>query len=66
VGFAPQNQDGEVQGFRLLPLADALALAQGDTMTVDAALVTLDFADRHGLLPAALQAAFRSFLAGQN
>jgi 8-oxo-dGTP pyrophosphatase MutT (NUDIX family) len=66
MGFAPQNQDGEVQGFRLLPLADALALAQGDTMTVDAALVTLDFADRHGLLPAALQAAFRSFLAGQD
>jgi 8-oxo-dGTP pyrophosphatase MutT (NUDIX family) len=66
VGFAPQNQDGEVQGFRLLPLADALALAQGETMTVDASLVTLDFADRHGLLPPAPQAAFRSFLAGQN
>jgi 8-oxo-dGTP pyrophosphatase MutT (NUDIX family) len=66
MGFAPQNQDGEVQGFRLLPLADALALAQGDTMTVDAALVTLDFADRQDLLPAALQAAFRSFLADQN
>ncbi|MEY3252176.1 MAG: hypothetical protein RL227_1149 [Pseudomonadota bacterium] len=66
MGFAPQNQDGEVQGFRLLPVADALALARGDTMTVDAALVTLDFADRHGLLPSSLQAAVRSFLAGQN
>jgi len=49
-GVAPQNQDGEVQGFRCLPVADALALAAGDTMTVDAALVTLDFALRHGLL----------------
>ncbi len=47
-GLAPENQDGEVQGFRLLPLAEALALAAGRTMTVDAALVTLDFALRHG------------------
>jgi hypothetical protein len=35
-------------------------------MTVDAALVTLDFADRHGLLPPALQGHWRSFLSGQN
>lgn len=62
----PQNQDGEVQGFRLLPVAEAVALAQGDTMTVDAALVTLDFAFRHGLLAAAPAAAWRSFLASQN
>ena len=52
----PQNQDGEVAGFRLLPMAEALALAAGSsalgTMTVDAALVTLDFGRRHGLLPA--------------
>ena len=46
----PQNQDGEVAGFACLPLAEALALAAGDTMTVDAALVTLDFALRHALL----------------
>ncbi|MDO9074214.1 MAG: DUF4743 domain-containing protein [Rubrivivax sp.] len=48
-GWAPHNRDGEVAGFRLLPVADALALAAGDTMTVDAALVTLDFGLRHGL-----------------
>lgn len=47
-GWAPHNHDGEVAGFRLLPVADALALAAGDTMTVDAALVTLDFGLRHG------------------
>lgn len=48
----PVNQDGEVQAFSLLTPADALAIAAGATMTADAALVTLDFALRHGLLPA--------------
>lgn len=48
-GLLPRNQDGEVAGFRLLPVADALALAAGTAMTVDAALVTLDFGLRHGL-----------------
>ncbi len=51
----PQNQDGEVAGFQLLPMAEALALAAGASalgaMTVDAALVTLDFGRRHSLLP---------------
>lgn len=53
-GWLPQNQDGEVAEFTLMPMAEALALACGDStdssMTVDAALVTLDFALRHGLL----------------
>lgn len=49
-GFVPQNQDGEVARFDLLPVAQALALAAGDRVTVDAALVTLDFGLRHGLL----------------
>ena len=47
------NQDGEVAGFRCLPVDEALALAAGRQMTVDAALVTLDFALRHALLPEA-------------
>ena len=51
-GQAPANQDGEVAGFQCLPVDEALALAAGSAMTVDAALVTLDFALRHGLLPA--------------
>jgi 8-oxo-dGTP pyrophosphatase MutT (NUDIX family) len=46
---APNNQDGEVAGFELLPVARALALAAADAMTVDASLVTLDFALRHRL-----------------
>ncbi len=51
-GLQPHNQDGEVANFACLPLAEALELAAGDTMTVDAALVTLDFALRRALLPA--------------
>lgn len=49
-GLVPHNRDGEVAEFRLLEVADALALAASGTMTVDAALVTLDFGLRHGLL----------------
>jgi 8-oxo-dGTP pyrophosphatase MutT (NUDIX family) len=50
-GVAPANQDGEVHAFRCLPVAEAVALACGDTMTVDASLATLDFVLRHRLLP---------------
>jgi 8-oxo-dGTP pyrophosphatase MutT (NUDIX family) len=46
----PCNQDGEVAELALHPLPQALALAAGDEMTVDASLVTLDFALRHRLL----------------
>jgi hypothetical protein len=54
-----------------MSVADAAALAAGDTMTVDAALVTLDFLLRHDGLPgdstvpsvgAALRAAFGRLL----
>ncbi|MBE7424853.1 MAG: DUF4743 domain-containing protein [Ideonella sp.] len=58
-GLAPRNQDGEVAELVLHPLPHALALATGNEMTVDASLVTLDFALRHRLLDdaAALAAA---------
>ena len=46
----PINQDGEVAELRCLPVAEAIELAAADAMTVDAALVTLDFALRHRLL----------------
>jgi 8-oxo-dGTP pyrophosphatase MutT (NUDIX family) len=48
----PVNVDGEVAGFRCLDVTEAAALAAGETMTVDAALVTLDFLLRHHCLPA--------------
>lgn len=49
-GVRPHNQDGEVAEHRLLPVDQALALAARGALTVDAALATLDFALRHGLL----------------
>lgn len=52
----PVNQDGEVAALHCLPVAEALALAAGDAMTLDASLVTLDFALRHRLLTAAERA----------
>jgi 8-oxo-dGTP pyrophosphatase MutT (NUDIX family) len=51
-GHTPRNQDGEVARFELMPVDEALRLAAGTRMTVDASLVTLDFALRHALLPA--------------
>ena len=50
----PLNQDGEVVAFECMPVRQALQQASGSGMTVDAALVTLDFARRHGLLEPAL------------
>jgi len=64
-GVVPANQDGEVAGFHCLPADEALALAAGDAMTVDAALVTLDFALRHGLLPPAQAPALAQALAAR-
>lgn len=55
-GQAPHNRDGEVAGFECLPVPQALLAAAGSGMTVDAALVTLDFALRHRLLNRALAA----------
>ena len=48
----PHNHDGEVARFDCLPIQQALALACSESMTVDASLVTLDFALRHGLCAA--------------
>lgn len=56
-GLQLENQDGEVARFDCLPVPQALALACSGRMTVDASLVTLDFALRHGLLQRILHAA---------
>ncbi|HET9976393.1 MAG TPA: DUF4743 domain-containing protein [Burkholderiaceae bacterium] len=50
--LTPRNQDGEVAELHRWPVADAIERAAAGEMTVDAALVTLDFALRHGLLAA--------------
>jgi 8-oxo-dGTP pyrophosphatase MutT (NUDIX family) len=52
-GLEPCNQDGEVDSLALMPVDEALARAASEAMTVDASLVTLDFALRHGLLDSA-------------
>jgi 8-oxo-dGTP pyrophosphatase MutT (NUDIX family) len=49
-GVQPCNQDGEVAQHRAVPVDLALDLAAAGALTVDAALATLDFALRHGLL----------------
>jgi 8-oxo-dGTP pyrophosphatase MutT (NUDIX family) len=54
-GLTPRNQDGEVAELTLMPVAEALAKAASEAMTVDAALATLDFALRHRLLPSSQQ-----------
>jgi 8-oxo-dGTP pyrophosphatase MutT (NUDIX family) len=50
-GLEPRNQDGEVAAFALMT-ADEVAdmVAGSEAMTTDAALVTIDFLWRHGLL----------------
>jgi 8-oxo-dGTP pyrophosphatase MutT (NUDIX family) len=63
-GVMPRNQDGEVAELALRAVADALALAASGEMTVDAALVTLDFALRRGLLAPAAHAAMSAAAAG--
>lgn len=56
-GWQPLNQDGEVAGFECMAIQQALEVAAGEDMTVDASLVTLDFAMRHGLSAAPAGAA---------
>jgi hypothetical protein len=46
-GFAPRNQDGEVAEFRLVSFAEMRRLIEDtDELTVDAALVALDYFSR--------------------
>ncbi len=56
--FAPANQDGEVAEFRLVPLAEARRLIdETDEITVDAALVALDYFNRRSVRPGSASAA---------
>jgi len=49
-GLVPRNIDGEVAEHRLMPIAEALGRAAAGELTTDAALATLDFAVRRGLV----------------
>ncbi|MCW5661358.1 MAG: DUF4743 domain-containing protein [Burkholderiaceae bacterium] len=63
-GLTPCNQDGEVAELKLHEVPHALALAATQDMTVDAALVTLDFALRHRLFDEQTQTALGTAAAG--
>jgi len=63
-GLVPLNQDGEVAELHCWPVAEAIERAAAGEMTVDAALVTLDFALRHRLLAAEDSAALAPRLHG--
>lgn len=52
-GVMPRPQDDEVERFELRPAAEALrAVVEGDRVKFNVNLVLIDFALRHGLLPA--------------
>lgn len=61
-GECPVNQDGEVAEVGLWPLHHTCAAAATDEMTVDAALVTLDFLLRRRLLQQSQQEAWEAAL----
>ena len=61
-GLQPQNQDGEVAELHCLAIEEATHRAAAGEMTTDAALVTLDFLLRHGLLPKTEAAALHARL----
>ena len=48
--FTPHAPDGEVMEHRLLPIAEVIELLRGTEFTTDAALVTLDFFQRRGIV----------------
>ncbi|HVY98611.1 MAG TPA: DUF4743 domain-containing protein [Dongiaceae bacterium] len=49
--FTPENTDGEVAGFMLIPVGDLMErLRKADEFSYDVALVQLDFLIRHGFV----------------
>ena len=52
-GETPTNQDGEVGEFHFWPIPEVVTASASPQMTVDAALVTLDFLLRNGALGSA-------------
>ena len=59
----PRNQDGEVMEFTCVGPTQLLEMIYSAEMTVDAAVVSLDFAHRHGWVPEHLRAEISTQLA---
>ena len=59
--FQPHNEDGEVAGFRRVPIAEVIAMLGGDAdITLEAGLVMASFLRRRGYVPIGFQAAHLS------
>jgi len=63
-GLEPRNLDGEVAWHRCMPVAEAIERASAGELTTDAALATLAFALRHGLLEPAAAGAESTVMRG--
>lgn len=64
-GFEPQNQDGEIASFQMMPVEEALQLIKsGDSFKFNVSLVILDFAIRHGLISPDSEPDYEAILAG--
>ncbi|ODM95963.1 Nudix hydrolase 24, chloroplastic [Orchesella cincta] len=50
VDFVPENQDGEVESFHLVPIKDVLPIVLSDEFKTTSLPVVLDFLVRHGVI----------------
>ena len=51
--FEPRNTDGEIEDFRLMPMADVIAtVSETDDFKFNCSLVVIDFLMRHGYIEA--------------
>jgi 8-oxo-dGTP pyrophosphatase MutT (NUDIX family) len=63
--FTPQNRDGEILDFHLMPVEEVLALIEaGPAFKFNVSLVILDFAIRHGLITPDKEPDYERILAG--
>ncbi len=64
-GFKPENQDGEISGFQLIHLEEALSIVRETTdFKFNVSLVILDFAIRHGIISPDTEPDYEDILAG--
>ena len=63
--FTPENQDGEISGFQLMPLEEALSIVRETTdFKFNVSLVILDFAIRHGVISPDTEPDYEDILSG--
>lgn len=63
--FVPHNQDGEIAGFQLMHVDEALHLIkEGDSFKFNVSLVILDFAIRHGVISPDSEPNYEAMMSG--